>query len=73
MAFDLSAEKNKICADIIISCDTAVKNARIFKTSPQRELKLYVVHGILHILGYDDHTPSQKALMRKKEYVYTSN
>ena len=62
-----------MCADIIISTDTAMRNARIFKTTPVDELNLYAVHGALHLLGYDDHTPKQRKLMRQKEeeYVHT--
>jgi probable rRNA maturation factor len=60
-------------ADIIISTDTAMRNAKIFKTPPPDELNLYAVHGALHLLGYDDHTPKQRKLMRQKEeeYVHT--
>lgn len=54
-------------ADIVISTDTAARNARIFKTSSSYELYLYVVHGMLHLLGYDDRTKKDKLIMRKKE------
>jgi len=53
--------------DIIISTDAVVANARKFKTSPQHELSLYIVHGILHLLGYDDHAAKDITRMRKKE------
>ena len=61
--------------DIIISTDTAIRNAHLFKTRPLYELNLYVVHGILHLLGYADRTPKQRQLMRQKEreYVHTQN
>jgi probable rRNA maturation factor len=62
--------KNKINVDIIISTDTAIRNAKIFKTSPSFETENYVVHGLLHTLGYDDLTKKQKALMTKKERSY---
>ena len=69
LAFNLSdkKEKNIILADIMISAQTALKQAGNFKTTPDYELSLYVVHGILHILGFGDHTPRQIKLMRKKE------
>ena len=57
----------EILADIVVSTDTAVSNARIFKTSPSDELYLYVIHGTLHLLGYNDQTPKQKQIMRSKE------
>ncbi|MFH1281111.1 MAG: rRNA maturation RNase YbeY [Candidatus Omnitrophota bacterium] len=74
LAFNLSdkKEKNVILADIIISAPEALKQARYFRTTADYELSLYVVHGILHILGFRDRTLRQIKLMRKKEscYVY---
>ena len=72
LAFNLSdkKEENIILADIMISAQTALKQAPNFKTTPDYELSLYVVHGILHILGYNDRTPRQVKLMRKKESLY---
>ena len=72
LAFNLSdkKEKNIILADIVISAQAALKQAGNFKTTPDYELSLYVVHGILHILGFNDHTPLAIKLMRKKENQY---
>ena len=72
LAFNLSGkkEKNIILADILISAQEALNQAVSFKTTPDYELSLYVVHGILHILGFNDHTPLQKKMMRKKENQY---
>jgi probable rRNA maturation factor len=72
LAFNSSNSKIKkvIAADIMISTDAALKQARSFKTTPDYELLLYVAHGLLHILGYDDQTPAQIKLMRKKENQY---
>lgn len=53
--------------DIVISTDAVIKNARIYKTTHPQELMLYVVHGILHLLGYDDHAEKDIRRMRKKE------
>lgn len=39
--------------DVIISSETARKNARSFGVSYRQELKRLVVHGVLHVLGYD--------------------
>ena len=61
-----------LLADIMISTDTAINNARKFKTTPDYELMLYVAHGILHILGYDDRTKTQMKRMRKKEAEYVN-
>jgi len=74
LAFDLSGQDNQniLLADIMISTQTAIKQALVFKTSREYELLLYVVHGILHILGFNDHTPAQIKLMRKKESQYVN-
>ena len=53
--------------DIIVSVDAAIKNAKHFKADLNRELVLYMIHGLLHLLGYDDHHQKDILLMRKKE------
>ncbi|MDD5465326.1 MAG: rRNA maturation RNase YbeY [Candidatus Omnitrophica bacterium] len=70
LAFNLGRKKKIILADIMISTDTAIKQAGIFKTTPDYELLLYVTHGILHILGYNDRTKPEVRLMREKESEY---
>jgi probable rRNA maturation factor len=55
------------CGQILISSDMALKNSRRFKTSFEKELVLYVIHGILHFFGYEDETPSEKKRMSIKE------
>jgi probable rRNA maturation factor len=74
LAFDLSAPGavRVLLADIIISADTAARNAKIFHTTPLYELYLYVVHGVLHLLGYDDKTKAQRKLMHKKAIKYVN-
>lgn len=72
LAFDLkegpAGERvRSLEGDIIISTTTACKNAKTFKTSPQYEIVLYVAHGILHLLGYDDHRPKDIKKIRAKE------
>ena len=49
--------------EIVISVETAVRNARRFKTSLRAELRLYLVHGLLHLHGFDDQTVSQAKKM----------
>ena len=50
--------------EIFISVDTARRHARAFENSLLRELKLYIVHGLLHLHGFDDQTPSQARKMK---------
>jgi len=76
IAFNLAPQKTRgtrtIIADIVISTDAARSNSRIFKTAPQYELYLYIIHGLLHLLGYDDEKKKERALMqhRQKELLF---
>jgi len=70
IAFDTSADKQELVADIAISTDAAMRNARAFKTTPASEVYRYVIHGLLHILGYDDNNKRNQAIMRKKEEYF---
>jgi probable rRNA maturation factor len=53
--------------ELIISVECAIRQARCFRTTPTRELILYVVHGILHLHGYDDQTRNDQRRMRAAE------
>ena len=50
--------------EIFISVDTARRHAHAFENSLLRELKLYIVHGLLHLHGFDDQTPTEADKMR---------
>ena len=50
--------------EIFISVETAHRNARAFANSLMRELKLYIVHGLLHLHGFDDQSPSETRKMK---------
>ena len=57
--------------DIIISHEMAMNSCRSFKNSFKKELSLYIIHGVLHVFGYDDITASKKAKMWKRQDYYT--
>jgi len=63
LTFDLSDEDGHTHGDIYISVTEAKKNAQDYGQALDRELKLYIIHGILHLLGYDDTTEEDKAEM----------
>ena len=69
LTFDYS-EKNSISADIMISVDRVQENSSIFDQKFEDELHRVIIHGILHIIGYNDKTEEEKKLMRKKEDYY---
>jgi len=50
--------------EIFISVETARRHARAFGNSLVRELNLYIVHGLLHLHGFDDQTPSEAHKMK---------
>ncbi len=53
--------------EICISADTAARYAREHKRDFSTELTLYVIHGWLHLAGYDDLQPAKKRVMRRAE------
>ena len=63
-------EGNKINCDIMISIDRVKENSSIFDTTFTEELYRVMIHGILHLIGYDDKTEKEKNIMRKKEDFY---
>jgi probable rRNA maturation factor len=56
-----------LMGDVVISTDAALKNAGMYGVSVSREMALYIVHGLLHLLGYDDHSPADITRMRRRE------
>lgn len=53
--------------EVIVSVEAAVKVSRGYGNSWQRELLLYLIHGILHLAGYDDRTERKRRVMKAKE------
>lgn len=53
--------------EIIASAELARHQAQATNSDPQAELMLYVVHGLLHLMGYDDRTPQQAKRMHERE------
>ena len=51
--------------EIFISAETAQRNAGRFRNKLGRELRLYIVHGLLHLHGFDDQDPASSRKMRK--------
>lgn len=53
--------------DLAVSTDTARRTARALGISYREELARYLVHGVLHLLGYDDKAPKKRARMHKRQ------
>jgi probable rRNA maturation factor len=67
LSFVLSDPSAPLEAEIVISTETALREAFRFGWDAQSEVRLYIVHGVLHACGHDDHSPRQRAAMRRAE------
>ncbi|WP_420317220.1 rRNA maturation RNase YbeY [Ekhidna sp.] len=67
ITFDNSEEDRKIESDIFISIDRVRDNAENEGHPFDKELCRVMIHGVLHLLGFDDKSPEEKELMREKE------
>ena len=63
-------EENLISGDLFISVERVRENAGKFDVTFQQELYRVILHGILHLVGYDDKTFEDQTLMREKENFY---
>lgn len=63
-------EGDLISGDLFISIDSVKDNSDFYKSCFEDELNRVIVHGVLHLIGYDDHTESDVAVMRSKEDFY---
>jgi probable rRNA maturation factor len=59
-----------LVGELVISTDYAAKEARARRIPVIEEVSRYVVHGLLHLAGYDDHQPAAKARMWKRQESY---
>lgn len=73
LSFPLGAEdKDVVEGEVYVDLDTAYERHGEFGTSFEEEAKRYVVHGVLHLIGYDDTRPEEKVHLRRLEDRYLS-
>lgn len=65
-------EGDRLSGDLFISVDSVRENSVEFGTEFKGELNRVIIHGLLHLVGYDDHTEKDIKLMRSKENYYLS-
>ena len=72
LAFDLSETDDVLEGEVYVDLDTAAERHGEFGTTFEQEVRRYAVHGLLHLLGYEDATPEAKAAMHAREDQYLS-
>ena len=65
-------EGDRLSGDLFISVDSVRENSIEYDTEFDDELNRVIVHGVLHLIGYDDHCDEDIEIMRKKEDYYLS-
>ncbi|TWP24889.1 rRNA maturation RNase YbeY [Apibacter muscae] len=63
-------ENNRVSGDLYLSTDRIIDNAKLNNISFDEEIIRVLIHGILHIIGYNDKSPNESKLMREKENFY---
>lgn len=59
--------RNGLAGDIFISVDRVRENAGLFEVSFEDEMRRVMIHGVLHLMGFEDTTPDEKEGMRREE------
>ena len=67
LSFTFQYDEGYVEGEVVVSADTAIRQAPEFGWSSNDELLLYVIHGMLHLTGYEDNTPQAAARMRDGE------
>lgn len=72
LSFPLNAptDTDVIDGEIYVDLDTAEERCAEFDNSFQQEAFRYVIHGLLHLIGYEDSTAEEKATMKSREDFY---
>ena len=53
--------------EVIIAPAVAARQSKVYDTKVKEEIYLYLIHGILHLLGYDDHSSGEKESMQQEQ------
>lgn len=70
LTFPLDATEEFLSGEIMISAEYAAEEARTHGWKVEEEMTLYVIHGCLHLAGYDDHEELDRRRMRERERHY---
>ena len=72
IAFNLNEKNENINGEIYVSIDDIILNSKQFNQSINQEFKRIIIHGLLHVIGYNDDTDKNKNNMTKLENKYMS-
>ena len=72
ISFNLEEGKEPLEGEVYISWDRVIENAKIFSQNFETELKRIIIHGSLHLVGYDDKTEDEIFFMGNLEEKYLS-
>jgi len=67
ITFPSSSNQRIISGEIYISIQRVRENANLLSTDFEDEFARVLIHGVLHMMGYDDHSDEQRKIMRSKE------
>ncbi len=67
---ETDADEERLLGEVVVSGELAAREAASRGIAPGKELELYVAHGVLHLVGYDDQTPDERHKMRQAECRY---
>lgn len=73
LTFPLSEDGEPIEGEVYINVAQAKRQAKEYGVAPRNEIGRLIVHGVLHLLGYEDDTKKKKLNMSKREDFYLGN
>ena len=65
-----STKKNEVFGDVFISVDRVKENRKLYNVIFAKELKRVMIHGALHLIGFNDLTKKERGVMAAKENIY---
>lgn len=73
ISFAFERTEDGVDGEIVASVDTAIRTAAEMGGDADEELLLYLIHGALHLVGYDDHSDADRERMRERERHYLTS
>lgn len=67
ITFNYSNNINEIDGEIVISLEDAKNNSKKFKNTIEEEVYRLIIHGVLHLIGFNDIKKNEKRIMKSKE------